>query len=224
MPSLFPEGMFIFVAGCADDPVAGRGAGTPFQIQSDATTPTTETFTFSLMDWVYFSGGGILWQGAQMGDWCSLRIVAPPTQIAPNLSHTGSADLVGGYVVPNLGHTGAYDVTSPVPLQALDAEGNPAGQWDWSAPDTGFGVVTPGEVGRNGQPSGGWVMTPSTVPLAQFIARFQLVGSGHWDLSMPFIKPGRILPHWQVQVLLHNSGHAGLALSWQIVTARMRTV
>lgn len=226
LPTLFPEGLFIYVAGCADAGTSGRGQGVPFMLQSSAQDgPGVKTLACSFADWVYFSGGGIRWQGAQLGDWCSLQIVAPPSVVTANPQGQGAVDVAGPYVVPNLKGSGQYDVATAIPIHAVDNGNNPLGQWEWSTPDTGLGDVLPGPEQANGRPLGPYVLQTREVLLAQFIARFPLSGDGTWNMSMPFIKPGHILPHWEVRVLLNNAtGHDGLSFAWNIVMGRAQTV
>lgn len=224
MPTLFPEGMYLYIAGASDDLDAGLGNGTPFLFRSDATEPTETKIYCQFRDWVYMAGGSSRWTGAQPGDWTSMTVTAPATTIAANSAQTGNCDLHAPYIVPNETHTGAYDIVTHVPIPAIGDDMMPMGNWNWSTPDTGLGEVTPAFPDTNGSPTGSYVLLNQEMLLNQFIQKLHLLGNGTWSLTMPSIKPARILPQYHVEVLMHNSGHGGLTYAFEIVTARMSTI
>ena len=223
LPTLFPEGMFLYVAGASDEPGTGVGNGTPFIFQMDCTQPTEQSINCQFRDWVYMAGGSSRWTGAQPGDWSSMSVTAPATTIVPNNTTTGNCDLSAPYIVPNATNTGAYDLVTPVPVPALSTEMQPLGNWNWSTPDKGLCEVYPAYPDANGEPTGDYILLCVPLLLNQFIQKLQLFGTGSWELSMPSIKPARILPQWDVSVLMHNNGHAGLVYAFEIITARMAT-
>jgi hypothetical protein len=221
-PSMFPGGVYLYLTGAGDD--GGRGNGQQFAVQSEAAGDTSVEFHFN--DWVYLSGGGFTWQGAEFGDSMTFDFYSPATPVAPNQAHTGNCNLVDPgvgaaiLIVPANGN-GSFDVDLahgvPVPAYGPGGVGT-VGFWDWSEPDTGKGTLMAGTAGK-----AAWHLFAAPIPLVKFANRIPVMGDGFVDISPPPIKSKKMLPHWKGRVTLHNSGHAGLKVAWYLATARAST-
>jgi hypothetical protein len=225
LPCLFPPGVYMYYAGCADDPVLGRGQGVEFRLASEAAGDSTLEFSFN--DWVYLAGGDGMCQGAELGDWITFECYAPATPVTANPGGTGNCNLVevpntGGalhVIVPASGN-GTHDVdlaaATPVPA---GKPGEKTGYWDWGWPDEGRGTITPGAPGASE-----FNLYDFPITLNRQLPKYQLLGSRTFELTIPAVNPSGLLPHWKNKAILHNSGHSGLKVVWTLVAARYKTV
>lgn len=220
LPNIFPGGVNLYYAGCGDHPTNGRGEGDTFVISSEAAGDIN--FEWQFNDWVYIAGGGIGYMNAEHGDHMSIMLFAPATPVTP-ASGDGNCNVVSGVIIPAAGN-GAYnaDLSQAVPIPSFDEDngGTPAGFWDWDDPLVGRGSVTP-----SATPGGAkWHLIAAPVNLVRFAAKFPLVRSGNVSMTMPAIKPKKVLPQWKFKVTLHNAGHTDLRASWYLVLARVKTL
>lgn len=206
-PCMFPAGVYLQMFGSSDD------GSVLFQASSDSLGDSV--LEWSNRDWVLMAGGGLAVKGGEPGDWISLDVFCPATPTVHNPAHTGNCNVVNGVIVPANGD-GLSDVdlalANPVLTPLRD------GYWSWNFPNTGRGTVTVGEPGR----SQAHLLT-SSYPLAAFARKLPVIGSQHYDLTVPAVEPKIILPHWRTRVTLHNGGHAGLAAGWYLTVARVQT-
>ena len=223
LPNLFPGGVFLYLCGAGDDTSSGRGAGTEFKA-TRSTEGTTDT-EFYFNDWVYLAGGGALFNGAEYGDNISFQIYCPATSVTENGTNEGNCNLtpVGGginIITPAAGD-GTHDVNlenaNPVP-SATDEEDSGTGYYTWSKPDTGLGTVSVGSPGASE-----YNLFDSAVIIAKFIHKVPLMGNGLKDLTLPAIKPKRILPHWRFKISIYCSSAHTLEVMWHITMGRTTT-
>lgn len=219
IPNIFPQGLTLYITGAGDHVSNGRGAGSLFQIQSEQAEDAAVEWSFN--DVVYMAGGTVFWQGGQAGDYANMECIAPATPVTPNGAGTGNCNVVSGLIIPAAGN-GAFDVNlaNGVPLPAVSDAGVASGQWDFTDPWTGSGTITPAAVPGQGSIN----LVAAQLLLARFVNKMPLLGDDSINLVIPAIKPKFTWPQWKLKVTLHNSGHAGLRLSWLLTTARMATV
>lgn len=226
LPNLFPGPVQLYIAGSGDHATNGRGMGQAFVASSDVEGDTVVEWGFN--DWLYLAGGGIQVKDGEIGDYVEMTAYCPATPVTPNGSNTGNCNLVDPgvgsaiLIVPAAGD-GAYDVdlaqANLVPAHETYDESNPAGYWEWTAPEVGKGTITAGD-----EPSKEfWHLFAVDIQLAKFVAKLPLMGTFMADITVPAVKPKKILPHWKMKVTLHNGGHTGLKLAWYLVTARKKT-
>jgi hypothetical protein len=229
LPCLFPGNVFLYPTGAGDNVTnQTRGDGQAFVVKCSAEQDYNVEFQF--IDWVYLAGGGIKWKNGEEGDWVSLAIYAPATPVTPNGSGTGNCNLVDPgvgaaiLIVPAAGN-GAYDVdledAIPVPSYTENEEGiqTPNGFYNWSDPDTGSGVVTAGV-----PQASPYNLFAVALDLVRFANRLQLEGAEIQDLTVPAVKPKKILPQWKFKVTAHHAaGTADLVVHWWLTTARIKT-
>jgi hypothetical protein len=226
LPNLFPGGVYLYITG-AGDGANTYGDGNLCQISSDAAGTTTAETQFK--DWVYIAGGGIMFTGGVLGDHISLELYAPATPVTVNSNGTGNCNLVE--VVPSSGlhiilpsaGAGTHDVdlaqAAPVPAADEVDGGLGHGYFNWSAPDQGKGTLTP-----NTQAQGIYNLYTFPISLVRFTNKFPLLGDHFVDITVPAVKPKKILPQWKCRVTVVNSGHTGLRVAWYFMTARTKTV
>jgi len=226
LPCMFPPGVYMYYAGCADDPVNGRGAGVEFALSRD--TAGEATLDFSFNDWVYLTGGDGSSQDAELGDWITFECYAPASVVTPNQGNTGNCNLVdvpgtGGtlhVIVPAAGDgTHDVDLATAVPVPAGKPE-EKTGFWEWSWPDEGRGEIAPGTPQESP-----FNLYDFQITLNRQLSKYQLLGSRVFELTIPAVNPSALLPHWKGKCILHNSsGHSGLKVVWTVVCARYKTV
>ena len=109
----------------------------------------------------------------------------------------------------------------PGPLfryRPIPAEDN--GYWDWDDPNEGKGVIgpaaTPGKAKFN--------MFNIPITLTRWVTKLPLLGDGQVDFKMSSIKPKKLLPHWEMKVILHNTdGSHTVECCWHLLTGRKKT-
>lgn len=227
LPNLFPGNVTLYITG-AGDGSSTRGDGTQFTAQRAATGD--EEVEWSYIDWVYAAGGGLMWKDAALGDWISLKALAPATAYNPNGGGVGNCNRVeiapgsNLYMLVPAAGDGAYDVdlvNAAILVPAYGEEGTAGnGYWNWNTPDTGRGNITPSTPGQ-----GGYNLFSFPIDLARFVNRLPILGTGRIDITVPAIKPKKILPHWKLKIILHNeSGDHTTQVVWFLTTARSKTV
>lgn len=226
LPNFFPDYVTLYLTGAGDDAQRGRGQGVPFTMSSDVGGDTVIEFSF--LDWVYISGGAFKCVGADIGDYISFEVHAPKTPVTSS-GGNGNCDLVDPgvgtpiLIVPAAG-TGAFnvDLSKAVPIPALntDQPRKPSGFWEWTGPDTGKGVVTPGAPGSSNYN----LFAIDLDPMARFANKVHMLGDTNDNLTIPAVAPKTFFPQWILRVIIHNSGHAGLKVVFRLVTARVKTV
>lgn len=229
LPNLFPGNVFLYITGVGDDSTT-VGAGPDFKLTSTGVlNPCTEDLVFGFRDWCYLAGGGVFYENATTGDKISMKLYAPATTTTAaaggNTGNCNKVALGGGLnmIVPAAGD-GTHNLGATVtPVPSYDEENGetPVGYWDWSNPDTGVGTVSanPG--------AGKWNLFDFDMDLVCFVRNLQLVGNGsngNFDITVPAIKPKKILPQWKFKVsLCAVAGHTVKA-GWYMVTARRKTL
>lgn len=228
LPNLFPGGVTLYYAGCGDDvstpAVPVRGGGTLFALSRSSNGDSALEWQFG--DWIYVSGGLLVWKNALVGDYISMEVFAPATAVTNRAGNDGNCNIVtvGGvpFIVPAAGNGAKQvDLAAAVPIPSDDSEdGIGSGYWSWDKPDTLRGTIA-------AQAEGDYHLINAEVILARFVAKVPMVESGQINYSVPAIKPKRILPQWKWRVTMHAEGSHALAalnVAWSITTARIRTV
>jgi len=230
LPCLFPGNVYLYPTGAGDNVTnQTRGDGQAFQVECTAAQDYDVEWQF--IDWVYLAGGGVRWQNGEIGDWLSLLIYAPATTVVPNVGNTGNCNLVDPgvgqaiLIVPAAGN-GAYDVdlatAIPVPAFTETEAGvsTPNGFYEWSGPNTGLGVVTAGVAQHSN-----FNLCAIAINLVRFANRLQLVGDNIQDMTIPAVKPKKILPQWKFKTTAHHvAGTKNFNAQWWLVTARAQTI
>ena len=233
LPCLFPGNVYLFVCGASDSGSA-RGDGGLFTVTSDSAGDTVNNLD-PFLDFVYIAGGSLLFQGGVLGDWFSARIVCPATEVTVNEANTGNCTLMdvpacpglpidAKLIIPAAGN-GTHDVdlatATPIPSHDTEEPGIGSGFYNWNEPTSGMGRGTLTPVLDM---TGDYHLVDHEVQLVNFVNKIPILGSGYLDISIPAIKPKKILPHWHGRLVLHNTGHTGLNAALMIVTARKVTV
>lgn len=219
LPNMFPIGVVLDLVGAADDAVAGRGEGAEFKLQGPANGADV-SLEFQFNDWVTFAGGGMNYSGGLFGDNVDMSISAPATPVTPTPG-TGNCNLIDPGIgaaillVPAPGN-GAFTVNlaNAVPVPA---PGN-VGFYEWSEPDTGKGVVTVGAPGAST-----YNLFAAALPLSRYVTKMPLLDSRSVNLTIPAIKPTKVLPQWKSRVTLRTASQSQAKFTWYLVTARMKT-
>jgi hypothetical protein len=217
-PCIFPTGVYLYATGAGDGTTRGNGTLMTLQLNTVGEASTT----WGYQDLMLVAGGGALFAGAEFGDWVSLEIYAPATQITPNASNTGNCNVISEMIIPAQGN-GAYDVdlSTANPVPAIQPDGSYNGYWNWDYVWIGNGNITVGNPG-----SAHFYLLIVDMTLIRFVNKFPLLGnSGKIDLVIPAIEPKPILPHWKSKMTIHNdSGHTGLQVAAYMIKGRAITV
>lgn len=226
LPNLFPGNVLLYITGVGDSSTV-IGAGSKFKLSSSSGTQDLE---FQFRDWCYLAGGGIFYETATTNDEVSMKLFAPASTVSTSSGgNTGDCNLYSlgdgmNMIIPAAGN-GTHNITSAIPVPAYDEENGetPDGYWDWDSPDTGAGTVS-----ANASALGGFNLYDFPIDISYFVRNLQLVGNGadgNFALTVPAIKPKKILPQWKFKVSLVNGGalHT-VKVGWYLVTARRKTV
>lgn len=222
--NLFPGDVSINYPGAGDDVATGqRFAGAPFRLA--AADYGAHAVEWQFREWVYLAGGNLTYQGAQPGDELTFLVYAPasPATEAPGAGAYAKQPVGGGLsrFVPQAG--GGWDLdlaaraSAAVGFSAVVPVPNPigAGAFDWS-PDTE-------QVTANAGAKGGFDLYDGPIPLGQFVSRAQLLGTAHLPLTVPGVKPKRILAHWRYKIAIWNSEAKSLDVVWSLFVGRKVT-
>jgi hypothetical protein len=229
---IFPGGVYYYLTG-AGDSSSERGAGDELLFSSEESGDTVKEVHF--LDWAYEADAIVQFTGAALGDYLIVDIVSPASPVTVNGTNTGNCNLVdappcpgipaGSHIIVPANGNGTHDVdlatANIVPSHDDDADNDdpPNGYWNWSDPKTGRGTITANYLG-----TGEYHLVDAEVHLVRHGNKCWLLGSGTIDVSMPGVKPKRVLPHWLGRLTLHNSGHTGLKLAVTLKMAREVTV
>jgi hypothetical protein len=224
-PLLCPIGTSLYVTGFGDDPKRGRGEGAPCTAEIADAGDAIVTVQFN--DYVYLIGGSGFFTGAELGDWMDFSVIAPASVVVPNPGGAGNCNLVPvgpgmNMIIPSYGGPGAYDVdlSTAVPVPSYDEQTDKSGvgYWDWDAPTTGKGTITPGAPGT------------STYYLLDFDktltrhAKLVVLGSFPFYIELP-VQARRLLPQWKLVSKVHNeAGGHSLRVAFNLTTARFQTI
>jgi len=233
LPCLFPGGVYLYLSGSGDGETE-RGAGDLF-IVSSATEGDTTVDMDPYLDYIYLAGGHLLFSGAELGDYFSARMVCPASVAVENLTNTGNCNLMdcppcpgvpagSKLFIPAAGD-GTHDVdlalATPVPTHDPEEGGIGGGFYNWieSAGGYGRGTIVPAP-----SMNGDYHLLDHEIQLINFVNKALILGSGIISLSIPAVKPKKILPHWHGRMLLHNTGTHALKAALTVLSARTVTL
>jgi len=217
LPTLFPTNVQLTIIGAGDDPTLGNGMGTPFTHQSNDGYLTTHTITWGHNDYLYLAGGTVVYTNAVIGDFIDYWIYAPATPVTTVVG-TGNVNLVGPgsvLIVPGANTNNNVDLTAAVPVPNVAG----TGFWDWTPPASGVGK---GTITPNVTQTGGYDLYTIQLNLTHPVTAYQLNGTNAVDLVIPALIPRKVLPQWQHKVIVTNSGHSGLQITWVLTIARVK--
>jgi len=218
-----PEDAFPQHRGSGDDEVNGGFDNGPHFTLTNAgdTGGNTETLTFHFNRWLYILGGQGVCKNAKVesgvgqgGDYVLYTPKAPATEGTAVDEGTGdyAKIAVGGGVslwVP-AGAPGAGSADWDLDLEeTLNANVAFTKVVPVSAPnDDGFFDYDPvtEEVTLNPTKTGGYNLFDSELVLRKYLNHFNLHGNHVFNLVVPAIDPGRVLPHWEHELSLHVTG------------------
>ena len=249
-PNIYPDPNYRYLTGRADNlsqPVLNlaRGTGPMFEVDydnviHDANNNTTP-LSFGFVDPVWIAGGGLVPWGAQFGDTCTLRIVAPATPVTPaDGGNTGNCNLIdpGGFgqavmLVP-AANDGAYnvDLTTAVPIPYGDDwmdQSTGYCFWDWHDGDGNLPLLGNGVVAPNPNPypnqTGRFNLFAMPLTLVTHANQVPMHGTNsQQNLTLAAIETKLVLPQWRFECYIHNhTNHAGLKASFWLDLGRAKT-
>jgi len=205
-PDMWPLGILTNFTGAADD-VANGVEGTDFLgIESTVQEDKTKTLQFIVPS--YLAGGHIQYKGAVLGDHISFQTVVPGTvgtDVGAGQGSYAKSPIGGGLnvFVPYPG--GGWDLnltekenanvafTKVRPVPSPGSEGF----FDWN-PTTGAVTV-------NAAQTGGFNLIDGDLLINELVCKVGIIGDDHFPLTVPAVRPVRLLPHWRFVMTLHNS-------------------
>jgi hypothetical protein len=221
-PNLFPLGVLTNFCGASDDVAAGTIGTELLTFEADAQGDDVQEFQF--VQWSYLAGGHLGHIGFALGDHVSLTVYAPATAGVENL---GAGDYnkvaVGGgahVFVPATPGTGNWDLdltakenanVAFTKVRPVPAPGG-HGYFDW---DPVTEAVT-----LNAAGTGGYHLFDADIALNEFVTKLPLLGTDHYPLIVPAVKPIRVLAHWIFKVTLHNTSAKLIQLAATLYRAR----
>jgi hypothetical protein len=223
-PDMWATGTLTNFCGAADTVATGQRGDDLLSFISTAAGVLTKVFRFVQPAWL--AGGHIQYQGAVSGDWINFTTTVPATAgvAAPGAGAyakvpVGASKHVfvpapgGGWdldLVETENANVAFTKVRPVP-----APGN-HGFFDY---DMDTEAVTPNVAGK-----GGYHLCDYEVVLAEFITKVSLLGSDHFPLTVPAVRPILILPHWQHHFALNNATEKTLTVASMLYIGRMNNL
>ncbi len=231
LSNMFPGNVNINYPGEGDDITNGtlRG-GAAFEYNGSSVGSTDIEWQFK--DWRYMAGGELIYTGADLGDYISYRNYAPATSGTSVTAGTGDHAKIDTGLGFNMwapaGTPGAgsadwdidltetlnenVDFSKVVPVPSDDQ----TGLYDWD-PDTE--AVTINEDGK-----GKFDLFDAEIQLTEFVSKARMLGTNGITLTVPAIKPKRILPHWKHKVTIYQAGTHTLKACWFLYTGLPVTV
>lgn len=205
-PDMWPLGTITNFTGAADD-VANGVVGTDLlSIESTAAEDKAKTIQF--IEPSYIAGGHVQYKGAVLGDHVSFKTVVPGTvgtEVGPGQGAYAKVSIGGGLNIFAPYPGGGWDLnltekenanvnfTKVRPVPSPGSEGF----FDWN-PETG--AVT-----LNAAQKGGYNLIDGAVTINEFVTKVPIIGEDHFPLTVPAVRPVRLLPHWTFVVTLHNA-------------------
>lgn len=221
-PNLFPLGVLTNFCGASDDVAAGTIGTELLAFTSDAVEDAVTEFQF--VQWSYLAGGHLAYSGFVLGDNISLTVYSPATVGTENVGagDYNKVDVGGGahIFVPVAVGTGNWDLdltelenanVAFTKVRPVPAPGG-TGYFDWD-PDTEAVTV-------NAAGTGGYHLFDVDVPLNEFVTKLPLLGTDHFPLIVPAVKPIRVLAHWVFKVTLHNTTEKLIQVASTLYRAR----
>ena len=229
-PNMFPLGSITHFCGIADNVTTGVEKGGDLFTVESAIVEDKE-FDFQFVRWSYIAGGHIFYKGSVLGDAVSFETRVPATVgisnpgagwyhkyeivpssgmhiYAPSATQTGDWDLdLTETLNANVGFTKA----APVPSPGYN------GYFDYDVDD-------PDKVTLNTDGKGGYNLFDFAMQLDEFVSKVPLLGDDHFPLTVPAVKPVKLLPQWTFRVTLHNSSEKDLEFAFVLYRAKGNTV
>ena len=224
-PDMWQIGTITNFTGAADDVTNGI-VGTDL-LAMESTQVEDKEKTFQFIEISYIAGGHIQYNGAVFGDHVSFRTVVPGTagtSVGAGNGAYAKSPIGGGLsvFVPYPGGGWDLDLTekenahvSFTKVRPVPSPGN-HGFFDWNE-DTEAVTV-------NAQQKGTYHLIDGDVVINKFVTRIAIIGSDHFPLTVPAVRPVRLLPHWRHVVTLHNSTAKTLQLAAMLYRGKWNSV
>jgi hypothetical protein len=205
-PDMWPLGTLTNFCGAADD-VANGVEGTDF-LGIESTVQEDKTKALQFIAPSYLAGGHIQYKGAVLGDHISFSTVVPGTvgtDVGAGQGAYAKSPIGGGLsvFVPYPGGGWNLDLAEKenanvafTKVRPVPSPGN-AGFFDWN-PVTGVVTV-------NAAQKGGFNLIDGDLMINELVCKVGIIGDDHFPLTVPAVRPVRLLPHWKFVMTLHNS-------------------
>lgn len=218
-PNMFPLDSVTNFCGVGDNIETGIiGEGNTIGIFSSSLGYSTQEFQFAEQS--YLAGGQVFFKNGEFGDHVSFLVYASATQ--------GTQAQESSFA--------KYSVASGVNIYIPYQNGG----WNLDLTETlnsnvGFSKVTPVPAQSNGYfdiDSNGEFLTVNQngtgeynlfdidIPLNEFVTKLPLIGEGNISLTVPAVKPMKMLPHWRYKITLYNSSNKNLSMAAFLYRAR----
>lgn len=227
-PNMFPLGSITNFCGVADNVTSGvEKGGDLFTVESGEVE--NKEFPFQFVRWSYIAGGHIFYKGAVLGDAISFETRVPATVgtsnpgegayhkyeiatgmhiYAPSATQTGDWDL---NLTETLNANVGFTKVAPVPSPGHN------GYFDYDVED-------PDKVVLNPAGTGSYNLFDFAMQLDEFVSRVPLLGDDQFPLTVPAVKPVKLLPQWIFKATLHNSSEKDLEFAFVLYRAKGNTV
>lgn len=219
-PDIWPLGTLTNFCGASDSISDGMSGTDPLAMESTQVEEKTKIIQFTKP--VRLAGGYLQYYGAVLGDWLSFLVYVPATSGTSNPGHGSYAKTaIGGGVnlflpYPNGGwdlnlaekenSNVSFTKVRPVPAPGGD------GFFDWNEET--------GEVMANAAQKGGYHLIDQDVSLNEFVTKIHIIGTDHFPLTIPAVRPVLMLPHWKCKITMKNSTAKTLQLTAMLYLGR----
>lgn len=220
-PNIFPLGSLTNFCGVADDVAQGLvGQGDLLTIASVSQGDTEKIIQF--IEQSFLAGGFIQYDGGIIGDWVSFAVVVPGTvgTSNPGAGMWNKVPIGGGInvFVPAAGN-GNWDLNlsekenANVSFSKVRPVPAPSGGFiDWNEDTEAITL--------NASQKGGFNLFDADMTINEFITKVPLLGSGQFVMTVPAVKPIKMLAHWKYKITLHNSTEKSLKIAAMMYRAK----
>jgi hypothetical protein len=205
-PDMWPLGTLTNFSGAADDVANGVEGADFLGLESTQIEDKTKTLQFIVPS--YLAGGHVQYKGAVLGDHVSFKTLVPGTVGTDVGVGQGSyaKSAIGGGInvfVPYPGGGWDLNLTEKENANVVFTKVRPVpspgseGFFDWN-PMTGVVTV-------NAAQKGGFNLLDADIVINELVTKVGIIGDDHFPLTVPAVRPVRLLPQWKFVVTLHNS-------------------
>lgn len=223
-PDIWPLGTLTNFCGAADTVSDGTNGTDPLMMESTQVEEKIKIIQF--IKTVRLAGGHLQYVGAVLGDWLSFLVYVPATSGTSNPGHGSYAKTsIGGGVNLFLPYpNGGWDLdltekensnVSFVKVRPVPAPGGD-GFFDWNEET---GAVTP-----NAAQKGGYHLIDQDIPLSEFVTKVHIMGTDHFPLTIPAVRPVLMLPQWKCKITMKNSTAKTLQLAAMLYLGKANTL
>jgi hypothetical protein len=214
-PDMWPLGLLTNFTGAADDVAAGVVGSDVLVIESTQVEDKTKIVQF--IESSFLAGGQVQYKNATLGDAVSFQTIVPGTvgtDVGAGQGAYAKSPIGGGLSLFAPYPGGGWDLdlaekeNANVNFTKVRPVPSPGSQgfFDWNEET---GEVTVNAAGQKG----GYHLIDGDIAINELVTKVPILGDDHFQLTVPAVRPVRLLPHWRFVLTLRNSSAKSLQLA-----------